>query len=183
MLKNTLLSCLFVFSYLFLTAQDTGSFSFKIDPNSKLITYQEVVQEPGTKDELFNRSIYWLNSFYKNPVEVTKVRDQASGIVKGQHVIRIYDIDENGNTINAGTVLYSFKIELKDDRYRYTIDNFLLKQVSRFELERWLDTTNPDYAQKWVKYLGQIDSFMTGELIPSLKQKMKPEVKVEEEEW
>lgn len=176
---------LIVLSALTISARPQGTVleAIPIDPNSKLITYQEVVPETGSKDELFNRSVYFLNVFYKNPVEITNVRDQASGIIKGQHQFRVYYYDDLGNKLDGGMVLYNFKIELKENRYRYTVDNFVLKQVSRFPAERWLNRADPEYDARWDSFLQQIDAFVKEEFVPALKAKMKPEVKVKEEEW
>jgi hypothetical protein len=164
-------------------AQEVTITDAPIDPNTKLITYQEVVPETGTKDELFNRCVYWLNEFYKNPVEVTKVRDQASGIIKGQHQIRLHLVNPDGIKVDAGVVLYNFKVELRENRYRYTVDNFVLKQVSRFPAERWLNKADPEYSTDWPLFIQQIDVFIRDEFVPALKAKMKPEVKVPEVEW
>ncbi len=154
-----------------------------IDPNTHLITYQEVVDEPGTQEKLFNRCIGWLNSFYKNPVGVTRERDLTNGIIRGQHQFEISYVDDQGIKKDAGDILYDFKIELKEDRFRYTIDNFVLKTTSRFPVEKWLNKDDPDYDPRWDNYLSQIDTFVREDLIKSLKEKMKPVVKVEEKSW
>ena len=153
-----------------------------MDKTGKLITYREVVQEEGNQKELFNRSIYWVNEFYKNPVSVTKVRDETNGVVKGQHQFRIYNYEGDVKS-DAGLVMYNFIIELKEGRYRYTVDNFVHKKASRFPAERWLDKEDPAYSPTWDSYLKQINSYMSEKWIPSLLEKMKPEVVVEEEEW
>ena len=49
---------------------------------NKLITYQEVVQEVGDKDSFFNSAIGWINSYYPNPVDVTKTRDPQTGKIE-----------------------------------------------------------------------------------------------------
>ncbi|NLL29406.1 MAG: hypothetical protein GX259_11515, partial [Bacteroidales bacterium] len=46
-----------------------------VDPDTKLITYQEVVTMEGTKDVLYSRAIAWINSYFKNPQGVTTKRD------------------------------------------------------------------------------------------------------------
>ncbi|MBW6460929.1 MAG: DUF4468 domain-containing protein [Bacteroidales bacterium] len=174
---------IFLFFSLFSFAQDIRNIPMQVDQVTSLITYQEVVEEKGSKDELFNRCSSWLHTFYANPWEATKVRDQATGLIRIQHQFRIYDYDENGNRKEAGMILYSAKIEFKEDRYRYVVDNFLLRQVSRYPIEKWLDKSQPDYDEKWQLYLDQINAFVTDELIRSLKDKMKPEEVIIEEEW
>jgi hypothetical protein len=154
-----------------------------IDPNTHLITYQEVVEEPGSKEKLFNRCIEWLNYFYKNPVAVTRERDMTNGVIRGQHQFPITYIDDQGVKKVAGDILYDFKIELKPDRFRYTVDNFVLKSASRFPVEKWLNKDDPNYDPRWDQYLSQIDDYVRNEWVKSLKEKMKPVVKVEEKSW
>ncbi|MFO7614668.1 MAG: DUF4468 domain-containing protein [Bacteroidales bacterium] len=182
-MKALNLFVVFLFLSLSSFAQNTGSITLLVDPATGLITYQEVVEEKGSKDELFNRCSSWLHTFYANPWEATKVRDQATGLIRIQHQFRIYDYDEDGNRNEAGMILYTAKIEFKEDRYRYTIDNFLLRQVSRYPVEKWLDKSQPGYDEKWQQYLDQINAFVTDELIRSLKENMKPEEVIIEEEW
>ena len=164
------------------TAQEP-SLDLPIDPETKTITYQEVVQEQGTREELFNRGSTWLRIFYANPMEVSRVRDLATGVIKGQHQIRVYHTDKDGNKINDDMVLYSFKIEFKDGRYRYTVDDFLVKRISKYPMENWLNKDDPEYSTYWDQYLLQIDTFIRDEWIPSLKSHMKPEIKKEEKPW
>jgi hypothetical protein len=154
-----------------------------VDEETGLIVYQEVVQQEGTKAELFNRAGEWLHQFYANPVHVTKVRDAASGLIKGKHSYNLIQLDKDGNKLDAGTVLYSFKIECKDDRYRWTVDELFLKRSSRFPLERWLDTSDPSYNPAWADYLQQFDTFVWEEFAASLKEAMLPKVEKVEEEW
>jgi hypothetical protein len=152
-------------------AQETTN-KMPVDPDTKLITYKEVVTVAGTPAELFNRAIQWVNKQYKNPVDATKVRDQASGVIEIIHRIELTRI-EQGATLLAGRVDYSMKLEMKEGRYRYTITNFIVKDVSRQPLERYLDKKDPSYIPLWDDYLKQVDDF-TLKMIESLKQGMQP---------
>jgi len=154
-----------------------------IDEKTGLITYQEVINVTGTKDELFNRGSSWLHTFYANPWEATKVRDQATGLIKIEHQYKVYDYDENGVKTEAGMILYKLKLEFKENRYRFTIDELLLKQLSRYPLENWLDKSRPDYDARYSGYLEQLDQFFRDELIKSLKEAMLPTEEIKEEEW
>ena len=49
-----------------LTAQNSTS-KYPVNPETGQIEFQEVVDENGTQEDLFNRSIYWLNDYYKDP--------------------------------------------------------------------------------------------------------------------
>lgn len=172
----------FIFSVTLLSAQEITSVNMPVDENTGLITYKEVVEEPGTKDELFNRGASWLPTFYANPWEVTKVRDQSTGLIKIQHQFRIYDTDANGVKTDAGMILYNAKLEFKDNRYRVVMDDFVLKEISRFPVEKWLDVSAPEYNAKWKNYLSQIDTF-SKDLIESFKAAMKPKKEAADDDW
>jgi hypothetical protein len=182
-MKAILSMLIVVFGLLTASAQDETTPNIPLDEVTGLITYKEVINEEGTKDTLFNRCSTWLHIFYANPWEATKVRDQASGIIKIQHQFRIYNTDDQGNRLDAGLVMYSAKIEFKENRYRITVDNFILKQASRFPAEKWMDRNAPDYDAKWKSYLEQIDHFVRDELIASLKEHMKPGQEIKEDTW
>ena len=166
-----------------ISAQVENSSIVPLDKNTGLITYREVVEVEGTKKELFNRCISkWLNKVYTNSPAVTNLRDAATGKITGKHRFRIHQTDKKGNKINAGMILYSFTIELKDGRYRYTFTDLLLKRPSRYPIENWLNKKDPAYNPQWNAYLKQIDEFVKAWIV-ELKEKMQPEIKVIEEEW
>lgn len=162
---------------------DVVVLEFPVDEATGLITYKEVIQEPGIKDTLFNRGSSWLHVFYANPWDAAKTRDQSTGLIRIQHQFKIFDFGAEGAKSEAGLILYNAKIEFKDDRYRVQIDNFVYKQVSRYPVEKWLDKSAPDYNPQWESYLAQIDFFARNELIPSLKKAMKPGKQIKEEQW
>jgi hypothetical protein len=160
----------------------SDSVSMPIDESTKLITYKEVVQEPGTPQELFNRAVLWINSYYNNPSDVTKVRDPQTGEIKGVHRFRIENKDEKtGLVTDAGTIQYNFTIEFKEGRYRYTLTEFILKQSSRIPIEKWMNKKDQQYTPQWDDYLRQVDAFAQS-WAASLKKGMKPEIK-KTDEW
>jgi hypothetical protein len=159
----------------FLTAQ---SGAIPVDEESGLITYQEVVEEEGDKESFFTSAVGWINSFYANPVNVTKTRDPESGVIKGLHRFRLKDIGEDGVQTDAGTVQYRFSLEFREGRYRYTLTEFVLRQSSKIPTEKWLNKSDPQSKS----YLKQLDEFAQS-WIASLKKGMLPEVEVEEDEW
>ncbi|MCU0370807.1 MAG: DUF4468 domain-containing protein [Bacteroidales bacterium] len=174
---------LVTFALMTVTAQEGANAGMPRDEVTGLITYKEVIDEEGSKDTLFNRAASWLHTFYSNPWDAAKVRDQSTGLIKIQHQFRIYDIDDQGIKQDAGMIMYSAKIEFRENRYRIVVDNFVLKQVSRYPVEKWLDESAPGYDVRWKSYLEQIDHFVRDELISSLKEKMKPAQVIQEEEW
>ena len=82
-----------------------------VDEDTQKITFREVVDEQGTKDQLFNRCVYWLNHYYKDPTRVTTIRDVPSGKIVGQHQFRIYYFEDDSIKRPAGMVKYTFVID------------------------------------------------------------------------
>ncbi len=172
-----------LFAFTLFSQEDSTSLNIPVDETTGLIIYQEVFQEEGSREDLFNRASEWLHQYFANPLYVTKVRDASSGVIKGRHQFELFFEDKDGIKKRAGMVLYSFKIESRDGRYRYTIDELMLRQQSRYPLENWLDKSDPNYNPQWEEYLGQVNSYVLEKFVPSLQEAMKPKAVVEEEEW
>ena len=153
-----------------------------IDADTKLIKFQEVIDEDGSQDELFNRCIYWLNSFYKDPTRVTTIRDNPTGKIAGRHQFRVYYYIDDSVKKPAGMVRYTFTIEFKDNKYRYIIDELILKSATNVPVEKWLDKEDPAYDPRWDDYLQQIATYVEN-WSSSLKEKMKPEPTKKEDDW
>jgi len=153
-----------------------------IDGETNKIKFQESVDEKGSKDELFNRSINWLNKTYKDPVRITSIRDIETGKIEGKHRFRIYYWDEDSVKHQGGTINYTFIVQFKENKYRYTIENLLLKSQTNLPIEKWLDKSDPAYNKQWDSYLQQIADFVNnwGE---NLKELMKPEPEKAEDDW
>ncbi len=156
--------------------------SLPIDDATKLITYQEVVQEVGDKDSFFNSAIGWINEYYPNPVDVTKTRDPQTGKIEGLHRFKIKNTDAEGLVTDAGVIQYEFSLEFKEGRYRYIMTNFVFRQASRIPVEKWMDKKDPQYNANWDSYLTQVDEFAKG-WIESLKAGMKPKPAAKDDQW
>lgn len=154
---------------------------YPVDKDTQLITYQEVVQEPGTPDELYIRCIEWINTQYKNPADVCKVRNRESAVIEILHRFELINTEGDAK-LNAGIVNYNLKLEFKPGRYRYTITDLTLRQSSRFPVERWFDKSDKMYSPLWDDYLKQLDTQIKS-LIESLKAGMAPVVVKPEEKW
>jgi len=143
-----------------------------IDPDTKKITYKEVVQQVGEPGKMYNQAISWINSVYKNAADATKVRDAVNNKIELRHRIKVYNIDKDGNKTDAAVVSYTMYLEFKKDRYRYIITDFNVDKVSKFPLERWLNKSDPQYTVACDSYISQINDAIL-ELIKSLKEGMK----------
>lgn len=154
-----------------------------VDETTKKVTYQEVVPiEGSTPTKLYNLAIEWINSFYNNPSDATRVRDPDNGRIEVKHRIKVFNLDKNGNkTTESEVVSYEMTLEFKDGRYRYTITNFNVERTSRFPLERWLDKNDPQYSAVCDVYLQQLNEEIN-KLIKSMKEGIKPKV-IKEDNW
>jgi hypothetical protein len=152
-----------------------------VDPDTKLIQYRETVNQDGTKDVLYDRGAEWFRSYYLNPTSVTKVQDKVNGKIEGTGRLRLYFFDANNTRSDAGMVYYDIRLELKDNKFRYTLNNFTLKGASRIPLEKWMNKNDPSYNPQMENYLYQVDTAMQN-LVVKLKDGMKLKVK-KKDEW
>ena len=165
-----------------LMAQEKADLFIPVDEETNRIKFQGVVEEEGSKYELFKRSIYWLNGTYKDPVRVTSVRDKETGKIVGRHRFRIYFWDDDSIRHIGGMINYTFTVELKDNRYRYTIDEIVMTSATNLPAEKWLDKNDPAYDPRWDSYLIQIRDFVNS-WSENLEEKMTPEPEKVKDDW
>ncbi|MEI6765573.1 MAG: DUF4468 domain-containing protein [Bacteroidota bacterium] len=163
------------------TAKCAVSQNLPIDSSTKLITYKEVVKQDGEPGKTYNLAISWINSFYDNPSEATRLRDQVNNKIEIHHRFKVYNKDNKGVKTDAAVIDYVMFLEFKENRYRYSISNFNVLRVSKFPLERWMNKTDPQYTPVCDDYLKQVDETING-IIKSLKEGLKPKV-VKEDNW
>jgi hypothetical protein len=160
-----------------LSAQQVSN--MPVDDQTKLITYKEVVQVKGTKDELYVRGIEWINSYYKNPTDVTRTRNREDGLIKGVARFKTFFNDKDGFKKDGPMIEYALTFEFKDGRYRFIFSEMTRKETSRQPVELWLNTSDKAYNPQWDDYLKQIDSYFKT-TIASLKKGLEPVVKKED---
>lgn len=118
MKSNYLLMTLLGISFLGFSQKQT------IDPDTKLITYSEVIEIPSTsKDELYLRANTWLSRAFKSAKAVIDFQDKEAGkiIAKGNigTTIKVPLVGKQ----DAGNINITITILIKDGKYKYTIDN------------------------------------------------------------
>ena len=155
--------------------------SLPIDEKTQKVVYTEVVQVEGVSQaELYKRALNWFKTYFPNPASVIKVQDTTEGKISGQHAIYIYkDID--GAKHKYGQVKYMIEVQVKDGRFKFTINDIFKLESPKVYMEEWLDETHQDKVNRF-SYATQVDTHMK-ELIEKLKAAMQ-QVKVEEkEDW
>jgi hypothetical protein len=179
--RNIFFILTFFISGLAWSQQSQPAANLPVDAETKMIQFREVVEQEGDKDVLYDRGASWFSSYYKSPVSVLKIQDKVNGKIEGTGRCRIVYTDEQGLIRDAGIILYNIKMELKDNKYRYTLTDFTLKSTSRYPIEKWMNKNDPAYNPLWDSYLYQIDTTMQS-LIHSMKEGMKPKV-IKKDEW
>lgn len=149
--------------------------SFPLNDDNTLITYKKVVDEKGTKDELYERGLAWFKKFYKNPTDVIREKDKENYKIKGIARFETSVQEKDLKTIKK-TIEYTITLEFKDGRYRYTISNFNIKSLSYFPLERWLNKKDAQYSTGNNPYLVQVDDYVI-KLLDSLEKEMQEKEK------
>ncbi len=179
MKTKILLLCLLLGLVKLTSGQSSG---LPLDPDTKKIMYRAVVDEPGTPNYLYDKSITWFSYYYPNPQSVYTVQDKLNGKVEGVARMKVYNKDEKGGfNMEAAMLQYLLKIEFKENKYRLTLTDFRMKSASGTGVEKWLNKNDPAYNPNWDSYIYQIDTTMQ-RLIATLNEKMKPTV-IKKDEW
>ena len=155
------------------------------DPETQTVEYSKVIHVKGTKNQLFNRCVYWLNNYYKSPTRVTQIRDLPTGKILGKHFFSLYTTDTVDNVKKkTAKVFYTFTVVFKDGRYKWEINELEVISGRKVPIAEMLNKNDTMYRKKWKSYLIQINDFIES-WSGNLEQKMQPETtgKKEEDDW
>ena len=171
----------------FLFAQEMDPFNtdnMPVDKISKLINYTEVVPVKGVSTSvLYKRALEWFNTYYKNPTDVIRENDSAKGAIVGKSRFKIYNAaDKKGLKTDAGLVMYTINVNIREGRYKYEVTEINKKAASYAPVEAWLDTASRSYTTAYVGYLEQIDTEIRN-TIESLKKAMSTAPPVKKDDW
>jgi hypothetical protein len=171
-----------------LSAQAQVSPKMPIDEVSKLITYTDVVEEPGmNKDSLYNRTMRWFKSYFKNPLEAIKKSDPEARIIEGGYRFTIKRPEPGSKKqpapmVDAGLVNYKLKVMCKDGKFKYEVTSMSWKQTSYYPIERWMDTEAKNYDPNFALFLQQTDEFVKS-MIKSLETAIETDPAVKKDDW
>ncbi len=171
-----------------LLAQTPAAPKMPVDEISKLITYTEVVEEPGmNKDTLYNRGLRWFKSYFKNPNKAIKLADAEARTIDGGYTFTIQRPDPASKKnpapmVDAGLVNFKMKLFFKDTKFKYEITNISWQQTSYYPIERWMDKEVKNYDPNYALYLQQTDQYMKT-LIKSLETFIETEPLKKKEDW
>jgi hypothetical protein len=99
---------------------------FPTDSTTGKITYTGVVQVDGTnKADLYARAREWFTDNFKSADAVLEMEDKEAGILVGKAYSDITGM--TATMMHAMKMWYNVKVEVKDNRYRYTINQIQLQ--------------------------------------------------------
>jgi len=181
-MKKIVSIIVFLVTSISLTAQDTlPDPVIPFDTETQTVEFSNVIHVQGTKDQLFNRCVYWLNNYYKSPTRVTQIRDLPSGKILGKHFFSLYTLDTIDNVKKkTAKVNYTFTIIFKDGRYRWEINELEVISGRKVPIGEMLNKSDTMYHKKWKSYLIQINDFIEN-WSNNLENKMQPEKPKKEE--
>ena len=135
---------------------------------SQDITYSKSVELAATKSELKNKTFVWFQSYFKNASSIIKTNNEAE-LIANPHFRILNPKSDKGIQTTAGIIQYTINVHFYEGKYEYELTNFYLKQTTNYPIEKWKDTTAPDYKQKYAFYLEQVDKYAK-ETIASLEK-------------
>jgi hypothetical protein len=110
-------------------AQVADSVKLPIDPDTKRITYAEVVQMPGmSQAELYTRAKLWFAEAFKSAKDVVQADEKDAGLVQGEawSPMQAHFMGKNMPASNI-QLWYTVKLACREGRYRYEITDFKYK--------------------------------------------------------
>jgi len=165
-------------------AQESSS-KYPMNSETKLISYTRVVQADSVdKNELYMRAFTWANTYYKNPTDVIREKDASAGKIVCKQRFKITNPpDKDGFEKDAGLVMYTLTILVKEGRYKYDLTEINWKQISYYPIERWMDTKAAGYEKEYDYYLKLTDTFVK-KVIADLEKAMTVSTKkVKKDDW
>lgn len=91
------------------------------------VQFEEVIQVQGASaDQLFLLARTWFVDYFKSAQDVIQFEDKSNGVIKGKGLSEIvYQSGKLFGTplINTAYLNYTITIQVRDGRYKYTIDN------------------------------------------------------------
>lgn len=100
-------------------SQAADAAGLPVDPTTKLITYEEVIEVSGvSKADLYRRAYEWLAKIYRSANDVIQLNDKGAGQLVAQGLVRVYSKGRD-----AGVVRHTLTLYIKDGRYKYILTN------------------------------------------------------------
>jgi len=158
--------------------------SLPMDEKTKLVNYNEVVEVSGTSaKDLYSRFMEWGKGYHNGFAGKLRKNDEANGAVEVFANMRYFAHDAKGAKTSSliGLIQYTMFLDFKEGKYRYRITDINVKASSHQPIEKWLDATDPDAANKAL-YLADMDAEITS-MIAEMKKAMKTSAAPKGDDW
>lgn len=146
---------------------------FPIDPDTKKITYSEVIKLDSTirKADLYSRAMEWFAKTYISSNEVIQMADREEGRIIGKAVMKVYY--KSMGREYPSKLRYTVSIFVKQGRYKYEITDFI--HETEGPCEEMIDSKKKvmgiSMQRNYNFYLSQLDEYAKG-LIQDIKMSM-----------
>jgi hypothetical protein len=105
--------------------------SLALDENNKYIYYKTADQPGAVADTLYDRALSFLTKAYtKKELKLVKA-DKSGNALNGAGVFVINKKNFFGGNSEGGELAYTVKIEVRDNKYRYWLTNFVYQPYQR----------------------------------------------------
>lgn len=148
------------------------------------INFTEVVYiDSTTQKELFIRAKMWAATTFRSANSAVQMIDSEAGLLICKGAFAIYH-KQMGAVYSGGFVRFTMRVEVKDNRYRYSVTDFFhdpaaSRVIAMGSLE---DMTTKDYRANGFSLRKQTDQYLeqvfdqTGGVITSLKATMQQSI-------
>ena len=80
----------------------------------------------ATKDQLFVSIYDWFATTYNDSKEVIQMSDKEQGLIVGKAIVKYLNINQKMSYVcYNGSIDYTIKVYIRDNRYKVVIDNFI----------------------------------------------------------
>ncbi|MEO3407912.1 DUF4468 domain-containing protein [Mucilaginibacter sp. CAU 1740] len=105
--------------------------SLALDENNKYIYYKTADQSGAVADTLYDRALSFLTKAYtKKELKLVKA-DKSGNALNGAGVFVINKKNFFGGNSEGGELAYTIKVEVRDNKYRYWLTDFVYQPYQR----------------------------------------------------
>lgn len=137
-------------------------YNFPVNKAGK-IEFTQTLEVPISKEKLFANAQQWIVTTFKDYRAAVQVEDKENGKLIVTGTTRLPYIYMDDILIIKEDVDYTFTIECKDNKYRYTVSNIEFQEIVNFgKPERNSPLAHVEVLEKYTKeynlYIHQLDS-------------------------
>jgi hypothetical protein len=180
-MKRNLVIIFIILLPLFSLAQEEVDWGVPYNKEKEAIIYEEVVSASGTKDELYDRSLAWISTYFTAGANKITSKNKAEGKIELKDRLIFYKMKKK-TKVKDMIIDYNLTIWLKDGRFKYEITNFRAFQGSTSpHIEQWMQArySDPETAKE---RFAKLNTEML-KLTASMKEEIAKAAAKENDDW